>query len=225
MESLSSDAPKEDPAVPGRTTALMSGIASTISAVLLLAQFVALYMEMFGIVNLLGAASCVGWVITFVLVIDWTVFSIFPAFGPNKVSLVGPVVKLIASCFFNIQPWSALIAPSYGVPGIGVPWSNFVGILMFHTGNCIDSVSMYSLLNPKEGCGVQSGNWPVMGMWTLCTATWFLAPAGTIAFFIPDLAAEALLAQIAGSALLVVGSIILWVHFSEYKKPTGLSMA
>ena len=92
---------------PMPMTVLLSGIVSTIASILLLAEFLA-------IVNPLGAASCVGWVVTFVLFIYWNVFDAFPVYGPDKIGLIGPLTKLVAACFFNIQPWSYLIAPYTG---------------------------------------------------------------------------------------------------------------
>ena len=206
--------------MPGRMTSLLSGIVSTIASILLLAEFLAIQAEAWSIVNPLGAASCVGWVVTFVLVIYWNVFDAFPVYGPDKIGLIGPLTKLVAACFFNIQPWSALIAPGYGVPGIGVPWSNFVGIVLFHIGNCVDAVNIYKLFAPQNGYGVQSGNWVPLAVWTLCTATWFLVIAGGIAFFSGPTAGT-LNSQIFGSFLLLVGSLLLVGDSAENGKPKG----
>ena len=206
--------------MPGRMTSLLSGIVSTIASILLLAEFLAIQAEAWSIVNPLGAASCVGWVVTFVLVIYWNVFDAFPVYGPDKIGLIGPLTKLVAACFFNIQPWSALIAPGYGVPGIGVPWSNFVGIVLFHIGNCVDAVNIYKRFDPQNGYGVQSGNWVPLAFWTLCTATWFLVIAGGIAFFSGPTAGT-LNSQIFGSFLLLVGSLLLVGHSAENGKPKG----
>ena len=221
--------------MPGRMTNLLSNIMSTIASILLLAEFLAIQAEASSIVNPLGAASCVGWVVTFVLVIYWNVFDAFPVYGPDKIGLIGPLTRLVAACFFNIQPWSALIAPiqapeeaeaqcawmaGYGVPGIGVPWSNFVGIVLFHIGNCVDAVNIYKLFAPQNGYGVQSGNWVPLALWTFCTATWFLVIAGGIAFFSGPTAGT-LNSQIFGSFLLLVGSLLFVGHSAENGKPKG----
>ena len=50
----------------------------------------------------------------FVLLIDWLVFSTFPVWGFNRRALTGAIIKLIAACFFNVQPWGWIIAPDYG---------------------------------------------------------------------------------------------------------------
>ena len=225
--------------MPGRMTVLLSGIASTIASILLLAEFLAIQAEASSIVNPLGAASCVGWVVTFVLFIYWNVFDAFPVYGPDKIGLIGPLTKLVAACFFNIQPWSALIAPGYtvvvdevqlntlcemgfeaGVPGIGVPWSNFVGIVLFHIGNCVDAVNIYKRFDPQNGYGVQSGNWLPLAFWTFCTGSGFLVIAGGIAFFSGPTAGT-LNSQIFGSFLLLVGSLLFVGHSAEFLKPKG----
>lgn len=129
-----------DDAIPGRSVVTKASISFIFASTLLLAEFIAIACGAFSIVNYLGAASCVGWVVAFVFLINWIVFSTFPVWGPDKRALTGAIIKLVASCFFNIQPWSWILAPGYGVPGIGVPWSNFVGAWMFHIGNSIDSI-------------------------------------------------------------------------------------
>ena len=66
------------------------------------------------------------------------------AWGASRRVATGALTKLIAAVIFNIQPWSQLLAPEWGsgLPGVGVAWSNFVGICFFHVGNCIDAVGM-----------------------------------------------------------------------------------
>ena len=195
-------------AVPGRSTVLASSISFIIASTLLLAEFVAIAMGKFSIVNYLGAASCVGWVVGFVMLINWIVFSTFPVWGFDKRALTGATIKLIAACFFNIQPWSWIIAPGYGVPGIGVPWSNFVGAWMFHIGNSIDAVGMAPMFDKAAPFAL--ANWPVLGMWTLTAASTFLSVAGTVSFFNAPatLLRYAVPSQILGSFLLLVGSVM-----------------
>jgi len=97
--------------VPGRSVVLASSAVFILASALLLAEFIAIYVGAFSIVNYLGAASCVGWVAGFTLLINWIVFSTFPVWGFDKRALTGATIKLIASCFFNIQPWSWILAP------------------------------------------------------------------------------------------------------------------
>ena len=68
-----SKAPADD-AVPGRSVVLASSISFIMASLLLLAEFIAIYCGAFSIVNYLGAASCVGWVVGFVMLINWIVF-------------------------------------------------------------------------------------------------------------------------------------------------------
>jgi hypothetical protein len=105
------------------------------------------------------------------------VFHIFPAYGASRRALAGATLKLIASAFFLVQPLAGLIAPTYGAAGgaIGVPWSNFVGILFFHGGNCIDAVGMLGSFDVTQP--LAWANWPVWGMWVYMSATWLLVRA------------------------------------------------
>ena len=173
-----------------------------------MAEFIAIHCGVFSIVNYLGAASCVGWVIGFVLLINWIVFSTFAVWGFDKRALTGATIKLIAACFFNVQPWSWIIAPGYGVPGIGVPWSNFVGSWIFHTGNTIDAVGMAPMYDRRAPFAL--ANWPVLGMWVLTAASTCLSVAGTVSFFQTParLLKYTVPSQIFGSFLLLVGSFM-----------------
>jgi len=177
------------------------------------------------LINGFGAASCVGWFVGFSLLIDWLVFYAFDQFGKSRRALIGATLKLIASVLFNIQPWTALFDKGYGPKGLGVGWSNFVGIVFFHTGNCIDAVGMTSMFNWEKPSSFN--NLPVWGMWTYMLATWFLVIADGIAYFATPAinggthntqfySASGVKfvcpGQIIGSFLLLVGSIIYTVH-------------
>jgi len=217
--------------VPGRGTIIVSSVLFIIAALTLWLEFIVLYLgpaqmiyygnepapwAMGNLVNILGAISCVGWVIGFWVLIDWMVVYTFPAWGVSRRGLLGAVIKIIASTLFNIQPWSALMAPTYGLPGVGVPWSNFAGICFFHVGNILDSIGMIPLFNKAAPLSV--GNLPVLGMWTFMMATWFLTIAGGIGYFstpepwgpgmtFGSIALYVVPMQIFGSFLLLVGSL------------------
>ena len=174
-----------------------------------------------------GGISCVGWFVGFTILIDWIVFDTFDAWGPSRRALTGATLKLIASAFFCVEPFSDMAGylnsvpksatETYG-PAFGVPWSNFVGILFFHVGNCIDAVGMLPLFNKAAPCS--GANWPVIGNQIFMLATWLLAIAGGIAYaqtpfpwgpvgsVSKGAAAFVAPAQIIGAALLFVGSVL-----------------
>ena len=217
-KELIASAPVDDP-VPGRKVVLASSVTFIIASLFLMAEFIAIKCGVFSIVNYLGAASCVSWVTGFVMLINWIVFSTFPVWGFDKRALTGATVKLIAACFFNVQPWSWIIAPGYGVPGIGVPWSNFVGAWMFHAGNTIDAVGMAPMFDKTAPFSL--ANWPVLGMWVLTAASTFLSVAGTVSFFnTPASLLELVVpSQIFGSFLLLVGSVMYTYWSCAFDKP------
>jgi len=159
------------PTIPGQATILASSWVFTLSSVFLFLEFLflyegpaqGLYYNSTGtatsaswvttpLINWCGAISCVGWFVGFALLIDWIVFHTFPVFGPSRRALTGAILKLIAAAFFNVQPWSQIIDDKYGLPEVGVPWSNFVGIVFFHAGNCIDAVGMYPMFDKTVCC-------------------------------------------------------------------------
>ena len=142
------------PAVPGREKQLLSAIIFDISSILLLLEFLALHCTAYSnqsqckwatpdFINWTGALEGVGWVVGFVLLIDWLVFDTFSVWGPSRRGLAGATLKLIASCFFCVQPFSSIEwnqrGHIYGEPiptawAYGVPWSNFVGIICAASG-------------------------------------------------------------------------------------------
>jgi len=234
--------------VPGRTKILVSSVIFCVASVLLLLQFLALHCATYAsadscakwasghLIDWSGAISCVGWFAGFAMLIDWIVFDTFSAWGPSRRALIGATLKLIASAFFCVEPFSdiagyldsvpmpvpnataAAAATLYYPAAFGVPWSNFVGILFFHTGNVVDAIGMAPLFNcasPFSGA-----NLPVYGMMTYMTATWLLAVAGGIAYAATpspwgpdgDLSKGALdfvaPGQIIGAALLLLGSVL-----------------
>ena len=199
------------PAVPGRMKQLVSAVVFDFASVLLLLQFLALhcaesswYSKTTGctwvsgpLIDWCGALSCIGWFVGFTLLIDWIVWDTFPVWGFSRRALAGATLKLIASAFFCVEPLSDMsgylnavprphntsdpTAPPDYPPAAGVPWSNFVGIVFFHTGNCVDAVGMAPLFNRARPCS--GANLPVFGIWGYMTATWFLVIAGGIAYW------------------------------------------
>jgi len=109
------------------------------------------------------------------------------------------------------------------VPGIGVPWSNFVGAWMFHIGNTIDAVGMPMGGLYDKSAPFSLANWPVLGMWVLTAASTFLSLAGTAAFFNTPakLLAYVLPSQIFGAFLLLVGSVMYTYWSCTFAKPAA----
>jgi len=82
----------------------------------------------------------------------------------------------------------------------------------------IDSIGMLSLFDSKAPFAW--GNWPVLGMWTYCLATWVLVLADTLAYLsLPVPSGPASIeytdvdgfikpGQVLGATLLLVGSLI-----------------
>ena len=179
-------------ALPGRNTVLWSSIVFTAASILLLLQFTTLHYNWpFGggpissawahEVDVLGALSCIGWFVGFSLLIDWIVFDTFPVWGASRRALIGATLKLIASAFFCVEPFSDLTGYLQSVKVIGgVPWSNFVGILFFHCGNVIDAVGMFPMINWSDLFSL--GNTPPIAMIVYMSATWFLVFANGIAY-------------------------------------------
>ena len=133
------------PTIPGRPTILAASWIFIAASIILLTEFYCIHAKppaAATTINTLGWLEGIGWLVGFALLIDWLVFSIFPVAGGNRRALMGATLKLIASCLFCVQPISALISPNYVIPGLGAPWSNFVGIIFFHSGNVLDSFGM-----------------------------------------------------------------------------------
>ena len=112
----------------------------------------------------------------FAILIDWIVFDTFSCWGPSRRALCGAMLKLIASAFFSVQPFSDMAGYLNAVPAPkgaagatpggdyasahGVPWSNFVGIWFFHAGNCVDAIGTIPLFDRSAGL---LANLPVVG--------------------------------------------------------------
>ena len=214
--------------IPGRTTSLASSWVFIAASVVLLIEFIALnagpYQALYytcgelspgvdkpcepaswvtnDLINALGAIEAVLWFVGFALLIDWLVFYTFPIWGASRRALAGATLKLIASVLFNVQPWSALVDKKYGLDGVGVPWSNFLGIVFFHSGNLVDCVGMTFLFDRRTPFAW--ANWPVWGIWTYTAATWFLVVADGSAYFaMPRIEADPALGVPLGCALIM----------------------
>lgn len=182
--------------IPGRQTILLSSWLFIVASFLLLTEFVLIYLNAGQklyydgspplvswatphIVSIFGVLEAIGWAIGFLLLIEWLVWYAFDAWGKDRVALWAAMLKLLASAFFCIQPASQLGDPNSTmlVPGLGVPWSNFVGICLFHSGNLMDSMRM-----PLERTALLSwGNMPTLGMYVYVSATWLLVVADALA--------------------------------------------
>jgi len=151
------------------------------------------------IINFFGTVSCILWLQGFILLMYWNIYEVPPAF----LSVLAVAFKIVASCFFNVQPASGLLMQ---VP-LGVKWSNFVGICLFHTGNMINTYDMRSMFNPQRFL-FSHGNLPVVGMWIYTLATTLLVTADGLEYFEVTSNFWIPFGQITGSALLGVGSLI-----------------
>jgi len=227
--------------IPGRNEVLLSSLVFVAASLLLLLEFTSIgygwpvASSSVRAWNWLGALSCVGWFVGFGLLIDWIVFSTFPAWGFDRQALLGAVLKLIASVLFCVQPMSYLagwLASSSGEECGGAPWSNFVGICFFHAGNMINAVGMLKLINRPV---LTLANAPPFGMLIFASATWFLVVADGIYYFSlappcgpgVDVGSSADFVspgQVIGAMLLLLGSVVytVWAAALGPSKPDPL---
>ena len=63
-----------------------------------------------------------------------------------------------------------------------MPWSDLVGILFFHSGNCIDTVGMLPLFDTRKP--FSTANLPVYGISIYCLATWVLVAVNLVAYLL-----------------------------------------
>lgn len=96
-------------------------------------------------------------------------------------ALLGCYLKLAASVFFCLQPMTGVAGTRLGA---GLWWSNLVGILLFHSGNCV-SVFDFAMNTPpgadKQRGWLYHGNLPITGMWIYWLATWILVGSNLLA--------------------------------------------
>jgi flagellar biosynthesis protein FliR len=76
------------------------------------------------------------------------------------------------ACFFNVQPASGILKEV----AVGVLWSNFVGICLFHAGNMINCYDMSMTMFDRTRF-LSHNNLPVIGMWVYTMATTLLVTA------------------------------------------------
>ena len=226
---------EELPEIPGRDTILFSSWVFVAASLLLLAEFVLIYLgaaqELYyeseakvawatpHVVSILGVLEAVGWALGFVALIDWLVWHAFDAWGKDRGALWAAALKLVASVFFCVQPASQPGDPRSAVlvKGLGCAWSNFAGICFFHAGNVADALRV-----PLPD-GLAHANWPSLGMYVYVSATWLLVAADALAYFdfkgspygapaAPKIGRRQLELicplQMAGASLLAVGSLI-----------------
>mmetsp|Transcript_39849 Transcript_39849/g.126141 ORF Transcript_39849/g.126141 Transcript_39849/m.126141 type:complete len:244 (+) Transcript_39849:96-827(+) len=125
--------------------------------------------------NWFGVVSCMAWFLGFAVLIHWLI-----RIGGTKGSVLGAVLKLIASVLFNLQPASGTAGTAGGA---GIWWSNLVGILFFHAGNIVSCADMWAF--PPSGADFKKGffrhgNLPVIGMWTYQMATWCIVASNLL---------------------------------------------
>lgn len=223
--------------VPGRNKILASSVVFIVASIVLLMELICLpgtgYIKTpsFDFLNWCGVIQGLLWFIGFAILIDWIVFDTYPVWGPSRRALVGATLKLIASAFFCVQPFSAVFKYAPEQLPAGVPWANFVGILFFHSGNCVDALGtlLSGLFNKAEPFSL--GNLPVYGICTYCASTWVLVIGDGFAFTanpLPYGAGKPMAgyvgpANVIGSLGLLLGSILYtWWAAAFGKGKTGL---
>ena len=91
------------------------------------------------LINFFGTIEAVLWLQGFILLLYWCIYEVPFQFSGT----FGCMLKLIASIFFNIQPAGGLIRSVE----VGCPWSNFVGICLFHSGNMVSVYAMFNMFD------------------------------------------------------------------------------
>lgn len=154
--------------------------------------------------------SSVEWLHGFIILTHWT----YMLPGPVDVlAMIGCLLKTLASVLFCVFPITALY-------GEACAWSNFVGILFFHSGNMVDTFNMMRNSCNYKQCCAQS-NFPTITIWVLLTATTFLVTGNALVFVqgnggLQNVSDDTLTivegtGQITGSLLLTIGSMMcIW---------------
>lgn len=138
------------------------------------------------LISIFGVINAMCWLLGFAVMIDWLTYDDVkrhPGYVARGV-LWGVILKEIASVLFNVQPWSYLIDPhsKYLEPGVGVPWSNFVGIVFYLTGNIVE----FCFLVPHYSWTNDHNNWPIYGTFMAVAANWFICTANAMDYFNKD---------------------------------------
>merc|ERR1712113_818559 len=174
--------------------------------------------------NWFGVLSCICWLIGFILLAHW-----LHSVGATQMGLAGSYLKLVASCFFNLQPMTGTMNdPLLGGPA-GLWWSNLTGILFFHFGNIVSCLDFYLHTPPgadKKKGWLYHGNLPITAMWVYQAATWFLVASNFMACSFDGASWAPLvkipeppvyICQFAGGFLLLFGSIIYTVWCDGFR--------
>eukprot|EP00039_Didymoeca_costata_P029323 m.24180 g.24180 ORF g.24180 m.24180 type:complete len:227 (-) comp7583_c0_seq1:2076-2756(-) len=204
-------------AVPGRKCMWLISLIFVFASTFLTTEFILLHQALNGgptyyqngtLINFFGTLEAILWLQGFMLLLYWAVYEIpFSGLGVTAV-----ILKLLASCFFNIQPASGLLL---GVD-VGVTWSNFVGICLFHSGNLISTYDMRKMFDASNFWG--HGNLPVLGMWVYTLATTLLITADGLDYYKMDFPNYIAFGQISGAVLLGVGSLI----YCQWSRPSWI---
>mmetsp|Transcript_16696 Transcript_16696/g.50608 ORF Transcript_16696/g.50608 Transcript_16696/m.50608 type:complete len:287 (+) Transcript_16696:98-958(+) len=179
------------------------------------------------VVSIFGAINAICWLLGFAVMIDWLTNDDVKRRGyVERGVLWGVILKEIASVLFNIQPWSFLIDKNswYLKPGTGVVWSNFVGVVFYLTGNCVEFLF---LLRHYEKPFFQHKNWPIWGTFFAVSANWFIVTGNAYEYFnlagtdwapprhpsvAPYQRKLIIPFQITGAILLILGTSWLFLH-------------
>jgi len=162
--------------------------------------------------NWFGVSSCVMWLIGFAILVHW-----LKRIGATPMGILGAVLKLVASVFFNLQPMTGTAQTR---DGAGIWWSNLVGIILFHSGNLVSCLDFF--LHTPPGADTKKGffyhgNLPITGMWIYQVATWFLVVGNLISCawdgdddkqWAKTNDTSVIVCQYVGSLLLLVGSLV-----------------
>lgn len=162
-----------------------------------------------------GVLSCLCWLLGFVLLTHWQ-----HSVGATRMALAGCYLKILAACFFNLQPMTGTMNDPLFGGSEGLWWSNLTGILFFHAGNLVSCLDLF-LHRPagadKKKGWLYHGNLPILGMWVYQAATWFLVASNVLsctfsgASWAPLAKTEeppVYVCQFAGSFLLLLASMI-----------------
>lgn len=196
--------------VPGRAAMWLTSWVFVFASVFLLVEFVLLHSAnppTNELINFFGTIEAVLWLEGFIVLLYWCIYEVPFQFSGT----LGCVLKLAASVFFNLQPGSGLVDED-----IGIAWSNFVGISLFHGGNMVSVYSMFNMFDSSRP--FSEGNLPVWGMWVYTLATTFLVTADGLDYFDVDTPEYIKFGQICGATLLLLGSLI----YAYWSRPLSL---
>eukprot|EP00038_Savillea_parva_P027114 m.57630 g.57630 ORF g.57630 m.57630 type:complete len:227 (+) comp7777_c0_seq2:155-835(+) len=202
--------------IPGRACMWLLSWVFVFASVFLTAEFVLLHLNnppTNELINFFGTIEGILWLQGFILLLYWSFYEVPIA----PMGCFATFLKFVASCFFNVQPASGLIT----MQPLGVPWSNFVGICLFHSGNVISTYTMLGMLNKSDPWS--ESNLPVYGMWVYTLATTLLITADGLDYYgVESAEVYVKYGQIFGATLLGVGSLMYcyWSRPATYLPKT-----